>query len=267
MKKALSMLISLLMIASLFGCSSPEPEAPKDQLARIKEKGSITIATEGDWAPWTYHDSATGELIGFDVEIGKLIAAELGVQAEFVETVWDSILSGVDSGRFDIACNGVGYSSDRAQNYSFSQPYVYTKKVLIVHADNDTIHSFIDLKDKTTANSISSTYASIAQQFGATVIPVDSLDGTMEMLLKKEVDATINSQDTFNTYIQKNPDAAIKIAAFSDGEKVVIPMRKDADSETLVEAINKAIDDLRTSGKLEELSIKYFGTDNTMPTN
>ena len=83
------------------------------------------------------------------------------------------------------------------------------------------------------------------------------------MLVRGEIDATVNSQDSFNTYMQVNPDAKIKVAAFSAGEKVAIPMVKDSDSATLLEAINKAIDTLRANGKLAELSIKYFGTDNT----
>lgn len=251
------------MVIMMAGCGSQsEPEPEKDQLARIQERGSIIIATEGNWAPWTYHDSE-GNLIGFDVELGRLLAAELGVKAQFEEAIWDSIFSGIDSGLYDIACNGVGYTDDRAQSYSFSQPYVYTKKVLIVAADNDSITKFEDLNGKKTANTASSTYAEIARKYGAEVIPVDSLNQTIDMLVRGEIDATVNSQDSFNTYMQVNPDAKIKVAAFSSGEKVAIPMVKDPDSATLLEAINKAIDTLRANGKLAELSIKYFGTDNT----
>ena len=263
MKRLTCLLLSLLMVIMMAGCGSQsEPEAEKDQLARIQERGSIIIATEGNWAPWTYHDSE-GNLIGFDVELGRLLAAELGVKAQFEEAIWDSIFSGIDSGLYDIACNGVGYTEDRAQNYSFSQPYVYTKKALIVAADNDSITKFEDLNGKKTANTASSTYAEIARKYGAEVIPVDSLNQTIDMLVRGEIDATVNSQDSFNTYMQVNPDARIKVAAFSSGEKVAIPMVKDPDSATLLEAINRAIDTLRANGKLAELSIKYFGTDNT----
>ena len=185
--------------------------------------------------------------------------------AQFEETLWDSILAGVDSGRFDLACNGVGYTDERAEKYSFSDPYIYTHKVLIVRSDNTEITKFEDLKGKTTANTISSTYAQVAQSYGATVKPVDSLAETIELLLSNRIDATINSQDSFNTYMEAHPDAEIKIVAFSEGERVVIPMRKDNDSATLVTAVNKALQKLRDNGKLAELSVKYFKTDNTQP--
>ena len=264
MKKIISLLVSLMILVSVFGCSKPADTTEKDLLGRIQERGTLIIATEGDWAPWTYHNEA-GELVGCDVELGKLIAAELGVVAQFEETLWDSILAGVDSGRFDLACNGVGYTDERAEKYSFSDPYIYTHKVLIVRSDNTEITKFEDLKGKTTANTISSTYAQVAQSYGATVKPVDSLAETIELLLSNRIDATINSQDSFNTYMEAHPDAEIKIVAFSEGERVVIPMRKDNDSATLVTAVNKALQKLRDNGKLAELSVKYFKTDNTQP--
>ena len=80
--------------------------AEGDMLARIQEKGEIVIATEGTWAPWTYHDE-DDNLVGFDVEIAKLIAEKLGVKATFVECEWDSIFAGIDAGRYDMAANGV----------------------------------------------------------------------------------------------------------------------------------------------------------------
>ena len=114
MKKSLFVMLALLLVAA-FGLSLAEGS---DLLSTIQKRGTITIATEGNWSPWTYPDE-NNELVGLDIEIGKLIAEGLGVQPEFQETDWDSILAGVDSGRFDIACNGVGYTETRAEKYSF----------------------------------------------------------------------------------------------------------------------------------------------------
>ena len=115
----------VLVLGALAGCGkdkqSGKEDGEKDLLARIQESGVLTIATEGDWSPWTYHDE-DDTLVGLDVEIGKLIAEGLGVEAKFEETTWDSILAGVQSGRFDIACNGVGYTEARAESFHFSTP-------------------------------------------------------------------------------------------------------------------------------------------------
>ncbi len=263
MKKVLTAFIALLIVFTAAGCSKTEPVVEnKDALTRIKEQGFITIATEGNWAPWTFHDDS-GELVGLDVEIGKAIAEQLGVEARFEETNWDSILAGVDAGRFDLACNGVGYTEERAKKYAFSEPYVYTKKVLIVRGDDTSINSFEDIKGKKNANTASSTYAALAESYGAENTPVDSLTETITLLLQERVDCTINSQVSYNDYLAAHPDANIRIADVASGDKVVIPMKMGDDTATLVEAVNNALNQLRDSGKLSEISIKYFGTDNT----
>ena len=256
MKKMLALVFSLVMAMTILIASVSSAETA-DLLSQIKERGYIIIATEGDWAPWTYHDESN-QLVGLDVEIGTAIAEQLGVEARFEETNWDSILQGVDSGRFDLACNVVGYTETRAEKYSFSTPYVYTHKVLVVRKDNEEIKSFEDLKGKKTANTASSTYAAIAEEYGATVTGVDALADTLQLVLQRRVDATINSQVTINDYMIAHPEAEIKVVDEGPGEPVAIPVRKADDTATLIAAINEALDAMRADGTLAAISIKYF---------
>lgn len=261
MKKCIILVLTLALTLAFLTSASAESA---DLLSQIKERGYITIATEGDWAPWTYHNEAN-ELVGLDVEMGAAIAQLLGVEARFEETQWDSILQGVDSGRFDIACNGVGYTETRAEKYWFSTPYVYTHKVLVVRGDNESIKSFEDLNGKKTANTASSTYAAIAEQYGATVTGVDALADTLQLVLQGRVDATINSQVTINDYMLAHPEANIKVVAESEGDPVAIPVRKADDTVSLMEAINEALETLRANGTLSEISVRYFnGLDLTL---
>ena len=262
-KRTLSLLLCAAFLFALAACGTKSDKEPEgDLLERIKKSGTITIATEGDWAPWTYHDE-NDVLVGFDVEVGALIAEKLGVTADFKETQWDSILEGVASGRFDLACNGVGYTEKRAESLAFSTPYVYTHKVLVVKKDNNTINSFEDLNGKTTANTASSTYAIIAEEYGATVTPVDALIDTLELVTQGRVDATINSQETILDYLKQHPDADIKIVAESEGEPVCYPTAKTDDAKTFIEEVNKILEELRQSGELAALSVKYFDVDLT----
>ena len=256
--KLTSLCLILGMIFSFASCA-----AEKDVLESVREKGEIVIATEGNWAPWTYHAEGTNELVGLDVEIGKLIAEGLGVKVRFEETDWDSILAGVESGRFDIACNGVTYTDERAQSYRFTDPYVYSPNVLVVRADNTGITKFEDLAGKTTANTASSTYAAIGEKYGATVQPVDDLAQTIELLLAGRIDATINAKVSIIDYLSVHPDANIKIVATEGNDAFVIPAKKGAGSEKLVQEINRILEEARQSGKLAEISVKYFGEDLT----
>lgn len=269
-KKIISLVISLSLAATLGACGGtparqtavPADAVEGDLLSRIRARGTIDIATEGDWSPWTYHDGSD-TLTGLDVELGQLIAEGLGVTAEFQETDWDSILAGVDSGRFDIACNGVDYTEERAEKYNFSTPYIYTREALVVRKDNEDIHSIVDLKGRTTANSPNSTYAEIAEEAGATVTYVNTLAETIQALEQGRVEATINAKVSIQDYLREHPDANIKIVYETEGTSVCIPTRKDADSESLTAEIDKILEDLRQNGKLGELSVKYFGIDLT----
>ena len=256
MKKLLSLIIILVLALSLTGAFA------EDLLDQIRSRGTLVIATEGNWSPWTYHDES-GELVGLDVEIGKLIAEGLGVTADFQETDWDSILAGVDSGRFDIACNGVGYTEKRAEKYSFSTPYVYTHKVLVVASDNEDIKTIEDLKGRTTANSPSSTYAQLAEEQGATVTYVSTLGETIELLRFGRVDATINAQVSIEDYLKQHPDANIKIVQVLPGDPVAYPVRKAAETDTLIAAIDEILENARQDGTLSAISLKYFGLDLT----
>ena len=271
-KRIICLILSLVLILVTFaGCSGTDQSSGgnngaegdgKDLLARIRESGELIIATEGAWSPWTYHDES-GELVGLDIEIGKLIAEGLGVEAKFEETNWDAILAGVQSGRFDIACNGVGYTEARAESFHFSDPYVYTHKVLVVKGDNEDITSFEDLNGKTTANTASSTYASLAESYGATVTPVDSLTDTIELVSTGRVDATINAQVSILDYLEEHPDANIKIVAIADGDPVCYPVQKSDDALSLIQEVNRILEENRQNGKLSEISNKYFGVDLT----
>lgn len=284
-KKIISLMIVMTMACGLFaGCGNDKTSddaaadagtesssdtasdsSSDDLLSAIKERGYITVAMEGTWAPWTYHDE-DDNLVGFDVEVAKAVADELGVDVQYQEGEWDGLLAGVQSGRYDIMVNGVGYTEERAQAYTFSDPYCYNKTALIVRGDNEDIKSLEDLNGKTTCNSANSTYQLIAEEYGANVLDVETLDGTLEMVLAgtDRADATLNAEASFLDYMNAHPDANLKIVDYyPESEKVCIIMQKGDSSDSLKEAINSAIEKLRADGTLSELSNKYFGGDIT----
>ena len=269
---ALFMAAAVLGSVGLTGCSSQgsgqssqenSSTGSGDLLAQIQERGEIVIAMEGTWAPWTYHDES-GTLVGFDVEVGQQIAQALGVEATFVEGEWDGLLAGLDAGRYDIMINGVDITEERSDAYDFSEPYAYNRTAVIVSADNTDITSMEDLAGKHTANTISSTYAEVAEGYGAEVTGVDDLNQTFELLLSGRIDATLNAEVTYYDYMEAHPDANIKIACLDpEATQVAIPFRKGEETASLREAVNQALADMRQSGTLTELSEKYFGTDIT----
>ena len=254
-------------VLNLTGCSSKDTAASTassatlNKLDSIQKSGKLVVALEGAWQPWSYHDSSD-TLVGYDVEVSRAIAEKLGVEPEYVESDWDSLFAGLDAGRYDMVCNGVEVTKERAKTYAFTTPYGYIHTALAVRKDNEDIHSFEDLKGKTTANSLASTYMELAESYGATVQGIDTLEETIQLLTAGRIDATLNADVSFYDYLNVHPDANFKLVAQTEeASHVAIPLRKGDDSATLLEAINNAIDELRADGTLKELSEKYFGQD------
>ena len=261
-------------VLSLSGCSSSHNTAAStagtaassaasaggDLLSTIQNRGTLIVALEGAWQPWSFHDESD-TLVGYDVEVSRAIAEKLGVEPEYVESDWDSLFAGLDAGRYDLVCNGVEVTEERAKTYDFTTPYGYIHTALAVRKDNEDIKSFEDLAGKTTANSPASTYMELAESYGATVQGIDTLEETIQLLTAGRIDATLNADVSFYDYLNVHPDANFKLVAQTEeASHVAIPVLK-SDDTSFLDALNSAIEALRADGTLKELSEKYFGED------
>ena len=246
---------ALLLLA---GCGKSGVPAG-DRLSQIKERGELVVAMEGTWSPWTYHDESDN-LVGYDTEVAAAIAKKLGVSVRYVEGEFDGLLAGLEAGRYDIMVNGMDIDEERQEKFDFTDPYAYGHVAVIVRGDNAAIQTMEDLAGKHTANTITSTYAKIAEQYGAEVTGVDDLNQTFELLFSDRIDATLNAEDSYYDYMKAHPEADAKIACLApDATLIAIPVPKG--ETALVEAVNAALAELREEGVLTELSMKYFDRD------
>ncbi len=265
MKKSIIAALITVSALALAACSSKGKTADQkaDHLKRIQDAGKITIGLEGDWQPFSFHNEKD-ELVGYDVEVSRNIAKRLGVKADIVEGPWDGLFAGMDSGRYDIVVNGVDVTPERQKKYDFSDPYCYDHTVLIVKKGSSDVKTFDDLRGKTTANSIGSTYQEIGEKYGASVKGVDTLVETLQMVKNGQVDATINASTSFGDYMKQNPSDPLAVAdTDKEATEYAIPMERGKYNASLKKAINKALSDMRSDGTLKKLSVKYFGDDLT----
>ncbi|OYR19438.1 amino acid ABC transporter substrate-binding protein [Brucella thiophenivorans] len=230
-----------------------------ENLDAIKAAGVIKIGTEGTYAPFTYHDK-DNKLVGFDVEIGEAVAQKLGVKPEFVEGKWDGLIAGLDSNRYDAVINQVGITEERQKKFNFSNPYIVSKVVLIVSDKDDTIKDFADLKDKKSAQSLTSNYGKLAKDAGAELVATDGFDQSIQLVLTGRADATLNDSLSFLDFKKQKPDALVKVVAEKENADASgIIVRKGDDD--LVAALNKALDEIKADGTYDKISHKYFGQD------
>jgi L-cystine transport system substrate-binding protein len=245
--------LALLEVALLL------PAQAGDNLAAIKSAGVLKVGTEGTYAPFTYHDDG-GKLTGFDVEIAQAIAEKLGVKAEFVEGKWDGLIAGLDAKRYDTVINEVGITDARKQKYDFSDPYIASKAVLIVRSDDTSIKDFADLKGKKSAQSLTSNFGKLAEKSGAELVGTDGFDQSIQLVLTRRADATINDSLSFLDFKKHKPDAPVKIAAQQNDADFSGAIIRKQEPELLA-AINKALADIKSDGTYAKISDKYFGQD------
>ena len=258
MKKVSKAVLSAALLATLAGCSSKSEDT---SLKDVQASGELKIGLEGDWQPFSYHDE-DDNLVGYDVEVATKVAEKLGVKAVITEGPWDGLLTGLDTGVYDVVVNGVDVTTERSETFDFTDAYAYDHIDLVVKKDNTTITSFEDLKGKKSANSTGSTYAEMGEEYGATVSNVPTLAETMELVLNGTVDATINADTSIQDYLNTTGEKGLKVVAQDDeATEYAIPVKKG--NTSLKEAINDALKELREEGTLKELSIKYFGADLT----
>ena len=233
-------------------------------LKQVLDKGTLVAGMEGNWAPWSYHDLDTNEVIGYDADTARAIGEKLGVEVQIVEAPWESLFAGLDDGRYDIVINGGEVTDERSEKYDVSEPYAYIHTALVVRKDNEEIKSFDDLKGKKTVNSIGSTYMELAESYGASAAGVSTLNDTIQNVIDGRADATLNADVSIYDYLNQQPDANIKIVATTeDASHVAIPIRKGDETASFEKAVNAAIEELKADGTLAELSEKYFGSDVT----
>lgn len=234
------------------------------ELEKVKAAGKLVIGIEGTYPPFTYHND-DGSLAGLDVELGTALAEKLGVEVEFQEAAWDSLLIGIDSGRFDTVINSVSITDERAEKYDFSDPYYYEARRVVVRADDDSIQAPEDLNGKKIATNATNAFLPWYEEQGAEIVGIDTSAEAVDLVLSGRADFLGTSVPVLNAYLDEHPDAKDKLKeAFvipNSEDVIAIPVRK-GETEFL-DAINAALAELRADGTLKAISEKYLGGDYT----
>ncbi|MGB3828773.1 MAG: transporter substrate-binding domain-containing protein [Ornithinimicrobium sp.] len=222
--------------------------------------GTLVVATEGTYRPFTYHEGGAGDLTGYDVDVVTEVADRLDLEVQFEETQFDGIFAGLEANRFDVIANQISINPQREEKYLLSDPYTVSPGVVVVAEGTDDISSLADLDGKTSAQSLTSNWFAVADDNGANVEAVEGWAQAIALLEQGRVDATVNDELTYLDYLTGNPDAGIKIAAQTDEESLnAFAFTKD--KEALNAAFNETLTQMQEDGTLADIGTKYFGED------
>lgn len=245
--------------------SSADGAQDKSQSAamqKIKKSGKLVIGTSGDYPPYEFHKSVDGkdEIVGFDVEIAKQVAKDLGVQLEIKDMKFDGLLAALDQGNIDIIVAGMNPTEERKKNVDFSNVY-YTavQSVVVRAADKDKIKSTDDLKGKKVGVQKGSTQEEIAktQVSGAQAVALPKISDLILSLKNNRVDAVIVELPVATSNVNPNKDLFISdIKVKNEVEGSAIAVKKG--SADVLQSINKTIDRLT-----KDKSIDKFVSDAT----
>lgn len=264
---------SMVIASVVFGTTAYAGEV----LQRVLATKTLKVAVGIDWGSASSLN-AQHELDGYDVEIAKRIAKDLGVKAEFVTPGWDIMTAGNWEGRWDIGMGQMAPTKARAEKLDFSEPYFYDRIVIIVHNDSKATKA-ADLNGKTvgvTSGHMAEAYANqtyTPDLVGAEPVHYDFKAGAVKTYPSGTVgfdDLRLGDGTRLDAYIT---DGSIAETAIKSGYPFrvldtlfytpgAISMMK-GDKE-LVEKVNAVLKSMRDDGTLSKLSIKWYGSDHSV---
>lgn len=134
MKRAIIMLAGILVLVSLFAACGPKQ--PANDLEAILQKEKMVVGTSADWPPYESVD-ASGEIVGYDMDIIREIGKRLGIEVEVQDIGFDGLIAALQEGKVDVVISSMQYTEERDQQVDFSDGYHQPKEALIVRQGSD----------------------------------------------------------------------------------------------------------------------------------
>lgn len=252
--------------------------------ASAQESKTITIATEGAFPPWNSVNSS-GEIEGFDVDVGKALCERAKISCRFVAQAWDGIIPGLTVGKYDAVMAGMSITEKRKKVIAFSEPYALTSNYFVVanstglpamdpaaavdlSSDNSATRLLLEaLRSNLKGRILGVQGATNAEAFVGEDVEIrtyDKQDNLNLDLLAGRIDGGLADYSVWKAFLDADGGKVAslygpRILGGVFGPGVGIGLRKN-DSD-LISLFNRAILSMKQDGTLESFSIKWFGID------
>ncbi|MGL5417414.1 MAG: transporter substrate-binding domain-containing protein [Clostridium sp.] len=265
LKKIMIVCMAGLMMLSFAGCGAKEDGKgedvkPTNKLEQVKSNKKLVVGMSADYAPYEFHTMIDGKdtIVGFDVELAKEIAKDLGVELELKEMLFDSLLSAVQADQIDMIISGMNPDPEREKVVNFSDIYYEAKHGVLINKKDEA--KFKEIKDLTDAK-IGAQLGSTQEKLTKDVIKAKSptlladVNNLILELKAGKVEAIVTEEPVAKMAIKKNPEMMLtKIEFEADGGGNSVAVKKG--ETALIEEVNKTIKRLMESGEMEKFIIE-----------
>jgi polar amino acid transport system substrate-binding protein len=258
-KKAVFVFLTLLAAAGVLFAGGN-----KDSGGLTLKKGVLAVGMEIGYPPMEYMAEDGKTPIGFDVELGKALAAKMGLKVEFIDTAWDGIFAGVDTRKYDCIISSVTINPQRQAVYSFSKPYIENTLAIVlpkgspinITSPQDLAGLGVAFQHETTSDDYMRELAEGGLRF--TPYSYDKVMYCFDEMKLGRVDAIMTDLLVAYEYVGR-ANSTFEIVWQGGEEQFGICIKKD--NIALTEAINRALDALFEDGTMVRLSNQIFGMD------
>ena len=243
MKKHVLVVLGLVLIVGMLAaCGGGTP-------------AKIRVATDATWPPFEYVNDAH-EIVGFDIDLMNAVADEANLDIEFVNVVWDPLLTGMAQGTYDAAISSITITVDRQKDMLFSNPYYGAGQIVVVQKSNTTITSKDNLTGEVGAQLGTTGAMEVEKIAGATLVNYDDIGLAFQALMNGQVNAVICDNPVAASYVVTNPDDLKIVGTVFTDEFYGIAVAKG--QEDLLEKINKGLQEVLDEGIIGELEEKWY---------
>jgi polar amino acid transport system substrate-binding protein len=248
----------LLLGMCLLLSAPPLVAAADDSLKKVQEKSEMVVGFCAQYPPFESKNEKTTELEGFDVDLGKAIAEQMGVKVKFVDAEWQGLLGGLKKGDFDALITCMSKSEARNENVNFTDAYYKLPDVIVVRKDESVIKDKDDLKGKTVGVQLGSGSEQLADQLKDQFKEIKRYNYNPEAftdLKFKRIDAVIVGYAYAVTQIKTDPSYKIVGKPLAEAE-IVIVLPKGADA--LTAKVNDALAAVKADGTYQKIHDKWL---------
>ena len=248
----------LVLVASaclLTACGSNDKK--DTSVSDIKDKGTMVVALNPEFAPFEFKTLVDGKdtIVGADIEIAEAIGEELGVKVKFSSMSFNNVLASLQSGKADIAISGISATPERKKAYNFSEPYYESENVVLIKKtdlDKYTKTTSLDgLSVGTQKGTIQETVAS-EQLKGAKVVALTQNGEMINELKNGQIQAVVLEKPIAEGYVANNDDLTISNITLKNDDADAYAVALPKDDDKLTKKVNKVINELKDSGKIDQ---------------